>query len=105
MKKEAVAQLLLFKTKDKFPVDDWDKRGLVPSPGEVRDKMNEEVNRFIDFVLSKPDEHTNAMTNEIQQYMDEWDKFGFDTEETYYIADILCEVMAMIEVNVNDIRI
>ncbi|QHT69130.1 DUF4844 domain-containing protein [Rhodocytophaga rosea] len=105
IRKNIAEQLYLFKTKDKFPIEDWNKRGLIPSSDDVRHKMNQEVNRFIDFVVSKLNEPAKSMTDEIQTYLDEWDKVEFDTEETYYITDILCEVMAIANVKVDDIEI
>ncbi len=45
------------------------------------------------------------MTDEIQNYMDEWSSYDFDTEETEYIVDTMCEVMRIVDVDIDDIMI
>jgi hypothetical protein len=105
MRKDVVDQLQILKSKDKFPIEDWGKRGLIPSTDEVRKKMNQEVNNFIVFIESKLKNVSVRLTEEVQQYLDEWDSFDFDTEETEYILDIMCGVLQMVDVDCNDIVI
>lgn len=105
MEKDVIKQLQQFKLKDKFPIEDWDNRGLIPSPVDVRDKMNQEINKFIDFVVNRLKNDSVSMTDEIQTYLDEWDSYDFDTEETEYVVDTMCEVMRMVDVDINDILI
>jgi hypothetical protein len=104
MQKDIVEQLQLIKAKDKFPVQDWKKRGLNPSPDSVRNKMNEDVNQFIEFVLSNLTDNTIS-TDAIQTYLDEWDSYDFDTEETEYVVDTMFQILRMVDVDVDDILI
>ena len=105
MDKNILDQLEAFKSKDKFPIENWDGRGLIPSPDDVREKMNKEVNDFILFIQNQLKNNPTDLTNNIQTYIDDWDSFDFDTEETEYIVDVMCEVMRMVDVDCNDLLI
>lgn len=103
MQKNVVEQLQLLKAKDKFPEEDWDQRGLIASPENVRERMNQEVNKFIDFVESRLKDKSSSMKEDIKGYMDDWDGADFDTEENEYVVDTMCQVMRMVEVDCNDV--
>jgi hypothetical protein len=105
MRPDIVEQLRMFKAKDKFPEADWEERGLNPSQSDVRDKMNQEVNNFIDFVESRVKDNSDSLTSEIQTYLDDWDSYDYDSEETEYMVDVMCHIMRLVDVDCNKLLI
>lgn len=107
MNKEKQAQLQQYLIKDNFPPEEWASRGLQPSSSEIQQQMNQAVKEFIDFLqgLSQGEVPINHYQSMIQGYLDEWDSFDFDTEETEFIVDVKCELMSLIGVNCQDLLI
>jgi len=100
-----VKQLDKLKSEDKFPVSEWAERGLDPSSDQVRLKMNNEVNEFIDFVKTILNSTNNDLTESIQSWLNNWDDSDFEIEEAEYIADVMNKVITLSGVNPNDILI
>ncbi len=92
-------QLLAFRAQDKFPAESWEPRGLIYSNAETRQRMNENVNSFIDLFLpmieaGKPQELISSALEFLQnRNLDQ-----FDTEEAEFIFDQYAEVMKMLEI-------
>ena len=97
-----ISELEKFKNEDKFPELDWSDRGLNPSPIEIISKMNNEVNTFIDFlsaITTSEEIDTSNRPKLLQDWFNEWDNFEFDTEETEFIVDIMCEAMNIVNID------
>jgi uncharacterized protein YecA (UPF0149 family) len=102
---DVIEQLQKLKAEEKFPKEEWDERGLIPSSPDVREKMNQEVNSFIDFIEVLVKEKSGSMENKIQSYLDDWDSYDYDTEETEYIVDVMCQIMQMVDMDCNKLLI
>lgn len=97
-----LARLELYRSHEKFPDADWINREL-PVPDEIgRQKMNQAVNGFIDFLMvlieqgdTEPDEFKEG----IQGYIDTWDVLHYSTDEIDFIIDVECSVMRVVGVD------
>lgn len=108
MENGLLKQLQLLKSKDKFPTQEWDERGLIPSDDDSRQKMNKEVNDFIEFLENQLISGQTSLIHlkeEIQTYLDEWDNLDFDTEEVEWMLDSMGEVMRIVNIDCDDILI
>lgn len=96
-----------FRDIDRFQIHMWDDRGLIPSPQEAIQGMNNEVNKFIDFIISIQGQSLDKekLTEKIQDYIDEMDLFDFDTEETEWIFDELYPIIAKTGIDCSDLLI
>ncbi|WNJ17117.1 DUF4844 domain-containing protein [Pontibacter sp. G13] len=98
-------KLTALRSTDKFPLAEWSNRGLNPSSPEVISRMNEEVDKLIDLILSKINEQPSNLLEEVQKFFDDWDNFDFDTEESEYIVDVMCEPLLLAGVDVQSLII
>ncbi len=107
MNKEIQAQLQQYAVRDNFPPEEWERRGLLPSSAEVQKQMDQAVKDFADFLqgLLQDDLPLNQYQSKIQAYLDDWDSFDFDTEETAFILDVKCELIQLLGVNCQDLLI
>ncbi len=94
------------KNTEKFPLEEWDERGLNPSSETVRLDMNKDVNGFIDHILSieNSTQRENVVSG-IQVYVDQWDRNGFDTEEMEYIFDVMADIIRKVGLRLDEIQI
>jgi len=101
--------LLELKNINKFPIIDWEGRGLNPSSEEIINSMNNEVNSFIDFLTKKLNSgegmSKEPLIEQIQIWIDDWDSYDFDTEETEFIVEKMCDAMKICHVDCQSILI
>jgi len=106
--KHLIDQLKAYKSRDNFPVDDWEKRGLMPSDDDVRQGMNLAVSEFAEFLISQLSggiTEPTELQEKVQEYFNERDNDDFDTEEREYIVDVQCELAQLVGVNCGDLLI
>jgi hypothetical protein len=105
---DLINQLKAYKSRDNFPIDDWEKRGLISSDDDVRQGMNLAVNEFADFLITQVSSGITEpadLQDKVQEYFDERDNDDFDTEEREYIVDVQCELAQLVGVNCRDLLI
>ena len=92
-------KLLSFKKSENFPPNEWESRGLNPSSEERISQMEQVIHEFVDFLIKKNLYEINDedfRLHQIQEWINEWDSFDFDTEETEFIVDVMCDCMRKI---------
>ncbi|GAB2593705.1 hypothetical protein [Spirosoma areae] len=103
-----LARLAFYRSHDKFPDADWTNREL-PLPDELlRQKMNNTVNEFINFLsglVMDGDTEPEEFKDSIQGYVDVWDVTHFSTDEIDFIIDVECAVMRVVNVNCSDLAL
>ena len=107
---EIIHQLGELRNQDRFLVpQDWEARGLNPSPSEIIERMKAEVIKYIDFILTNLElgyTSSEELTDISQHYMDSTDFwYDLDTEENEWVYDEFCLVMGKIGVNPNDLLV
>ena len=105
---DLIDQLKAYKSRDNFLIDDWEKRGLMPSDDDVRQGMNLAVSEFTEFLITQLSggiTEPAELQEKVQEYFDERDNDDFDTEEREYIVDVQCEIAQLIGVNCGDLLI
>ena len=105
---DMLARLAFYRNHEKFPDADWIQQEL-PLPNEVlRQKMNDTVNAFIDFLmglLNDGDTEPEEFKDSIQAYIDVWDVTHFSTDEIDFIISVECSVMRVVNVNCSDLAL
>lgn len=103
-----ISQIEAYKSRDNFPIEEWNNRGLMPSDDDVRQGMNLVVTEFADFLITHISEGITEPTDlreKVQEYFDERDNYDFDTEEREYIVDVQCKLAQLVGVNCSDLLI
>ncbi|MFD2717870.1 DUF4844 domain-containing protein [Hymenobacter monticola] len=105
---DIISQIEAYKTRDNFPIEDWETRGLMPSDDDIRKGMNLAVTEFADFLIAQISNDITEpadLQEKVQDYFDERDNYDFDTEEREYIVDVQCELAKLVNVNCSDLLI
>tara|TARA_B110000211_G_C14028641_1_gene531049 strand:+ start:754 stop:1230 length:477 start_codon:yes stop_codon:yes gene_type:complete len=84
-----------------YPKEAWLARGLNPSDDDVIEEMNNDADRFINFLITNIG--SENITNHIQIYFEDWERESFDTEEREFIFDFYFEVLDECGIKPDDI--
>lgn len=104
----ALHQLETYTTRNNFPAESWEARGLNPSDEEVQQDMQGAITGFVRHLqaalpTAKPG--SPELTAAVQSYLEEWDTDDFDTEERDFLYDVACNVIREVGVNPEDIQL
>lgn len=90
-------QLEAYISRNNFPEESWDARGLFPSDEDTQQGMQQAISAFVRHLQSAL--HTVApgsaeLTAAVQSYLkEEWDIDAFDTEEREFLYDVAYDIM------------
>jgi hypothetical protein len=105
---DMLARLTFYRSHEKFPDADWVNREL-PLPDESqRQKMNEAVNAFIDFLvvlIERGDTEPDEFKESIQGYVDAWDVLHYSTDEIDFVIEVECAVMRVVGVDCSELAL
>ena len=98
---EVEKQILEFKDKNKFGAAElWDERGLIPSPENIINSMEQTVNNSIDRLIDKKAElSTNTIKSIIKEELQN-QKVRLDTEEREFLAETFFELCEILQVDI-----
>ncbi len=103
-----LARLAFYRSHEKFPDADWIHREL-PVPDETRrQKMNQAVNEFIDFLtglVNDIDTDPEEFKESIQAYVDVWDVLHYNTDEIDFIIEVECTIMRLVGVDCTELAL
>lgn len=103
-----LARLAFYRSHEKFPDPDWVNREL-PVPDETgRQKLNQAVNEFIDFLvvlIERGDTEPEEFKENIQGYVDAWDVLHYSTDEIDFIIDVECSIMRVVGVDCSELAL
>jgi hypothetical protein len=102
---ERIAQLKVYKLKEKFLLEDLEDYEDVPPPTETVIRMRKEVDRFTDFLIKRLVKDVDNIQEQTQQYFKDWDNEEFTQEETEFIVDVEYEAMRIAGVKADDLLI
>ena len=102
---QRIEQLEAYKVKERFILDDWEDRELVPSSGSTVERMHKEVERFTEFLISHLSANTSNLQTQVQLYFNAWDNEYFSQDETEYIVEIEYEAMRIAGLNIDKLVI
>ena len=105
---DMLARLAFYRSHEKFPDADWINRELAPPDEPQRQKMNEAVNAFIDFLavlIERGDTEPDEFKESIQGYVDAWDVLHYDTDEIDFIIEVECAVMRVVGVDCSELAL
>jgi hypothetical protein len=102
---EKIEQLEAYKLKERFILDDWEDRELVPSSSSTVERMHKEIERFTDFLISHLVADTTNLQTQVQLYFNGWDNEYFSQDETEYIVEIEYEAMRISGLNIDKLII
>ena len=102
---ERIEQLEAYKLKERFILDDWEDRELVPSSSSTVEQMHKEVERFADFLISQLTVEVSNLQTQVQLYFNAWDNEYFSQDETEYIVEIEYEAMRIAGINIDKLMI
>jgi len=99
------SELEIFKLKQKFPLDKWEQRGLIPSASDVISEMEDTINRFVDFFkenIEMERSDLEELNQLIRTYVlnEVYYSLKFDTEEREFIYDTMNEVLNLYSLNI-----
>jgi hypothetical protein len=103
-----LARLAFYRSHEKFPDADWINRELPPPDETQRQKMNQAVNNFIDFLnvlIGQGDTEPEEFKEKIQGYVDAWDVLHYSTDEIDFIIDVECAVMRVVGVDCSELAL
>ncbi|WP_139920526.1 hypothetical protein [Hymenobacter sp. DG01] len=101
-------QLEAYVTRNNFPAESWDARGLRPSDDDVQQEMQQSVVSFVrhlQSVLRTAAPGSSELTAAVQSFLEEWDTDDFDTEEREFLYDVACDIMREVGVKPEDIQV
>ena len=102
---ERIEQLEVYKLKERFILDDWEDRELVPSSNSTVERMHKEVERFTDFLINQLTANVSNLQTQVQLYFNGWDNEYFSQDETEYIVEIEYEAMRIAGINIDKLMI
>jgi hypothetical protein len=102
---EKIEQLEAYKLKERFILDDWEDRELIPSSSSTVERMHKEVERFADFLINHLVANTTNLQTQVQLYFNGWDNEYFSQDETEYIVEIEYEAMRIAGLNIDKLMI
>lgn len=102
---EKIEQLEAYKLKERFILDDWEDRELVPSSNSTIERMHKEVERFTDFLINQLTANVSNLQTQVQLYFNGWDNEYFSQDETEYIVEIEYEAMRIAGINIDKLMI
>jgi hypothetical protein len=102
---ERIAQLKVYKLKEKFLLEDLEDYEDVPPPTETVIRMRKEVDRFTDFLIKRLVKDVDNIQEQTQQYFKDWDNEEFTQEETEFIVEVEYEAMRIAGVKADDLLI
>ena len=102
---ERIEQLEAYKIKERFILDDWEDRELVPSSSSTVARMHKEVERLTEFLISHLAAKTTNLQTQVQLYFNGWDNEYFSQDETEYIVEIEYEAMRIAGINIDKLVI
>ena len=102
---EKIEHLEVYKLKERFILDDWEDRELVPSSSSTVERMHKEVERFADFLIRQLAANVSNIQTQVQLYFNEWDNEYFSQDETEYIVEIEYEAMRIVGLNIDKLMI
>ncbi|WP_394995068.1 hypothetical protein [Emticicia sp.] len=105
LNQEKIEQLEAYKLKERFILDDWEDRELVPSSSSTVERMHKEVERFTDFLIRQLVANVSNLQTQVQLYFNEWDNEYFSQDETEYIVEIEYEAMRIVGLNIDKLII
>jgi hypothetical protein len=101
-------QLESYTTRNNFPDDGWDARGLYPSDDQVQQDMQQAITVFVRHLqdaLRTSQPGSSELTASVQSFLEEWDTDDFDTEEREFLYDVASEIMRKAGVNPHDTQV
>ena len=97
--KLAITKLYQWQANDYFAKPEWEARGLIPSPDDVREAMHAAKNALISALLDAI--HSNADEEQLLlialAHFRACRKARFDTEETEFLADCITQIAASMD--------
>ena len=102
---EKIEQLEAYKLRERFILDDWEDRELVPSSNSTIERMHKEVERFTDFLINQLAANVSNLQTQVQLYFNGWDNEYFSQDETEYIVEIEYEAMRIAGINIDKLMI
>ncbi|WP_435353584.1 hypothetical protein [Emticicia sp. SJ17W-69] len=102
---EKIEQLEAYKFRERFILDDWEDRELVPSSNSTIERMHKEVERFTDFLINQLAANVSNLQTQVQLYFNGWDNEYFSQDETEYIVEIEYEAMRIAGINIDKLMI
>lgn len=91
--------LLAFAEEDHFSDDQWEQRGLIPSPREVENKMNASLQDAIVEIMEQDDLTENRVKGILVKRLKE-NLGNLDTEEREFITDVFFELAEVLKVDI-----
>lgn len=100
LSKEVKDSLYIFQKTDHFSDENWDERGLIPSPQAVEDEMNAALQEAIEEVVEQQHELTENKVKDILMKQLKQEEGRLDTEEREYLLDLFFELADILKVNI-----
>jgi hypothetical protein len=97
-----IDRLSLFKHKDKFSLEIWERRGLIQSDKEMCDGLNSIFNKIIDELTDEIDKNqtTNKLKSILKNGLKSINKANYDTEEKEFICDVFIELSGIVNIDI-----
>ncbi len=102
-----INQLLAAKEKLYFKPEEWEIRGLNPSPDETQNEMRQVIHEFIDLAIEKIKIKGKIGEDDIIDNLKLLKKgiySNFDTEEREWVSDIWAEIISDLGLDINKIE-
>lgn len=102
-----INQLLAAKEKQYFKLEEWEMRGLDPSPNETQNEMRQVIYEFIDLAIEKIKAKGKIDEDDIidnLKLLEEWVFDDFDTEEREWVYEICGSITSDLGLDINKIH-
>ena len=100
-KMSIIKELLELKTKNKFQLSDWNKRGLNPSENYVIEKVTEIIDSFLSQLIKVLKTNSVNFKNDFLILLNGINIGNYETEEREFIIDYLFEISNICKVQVS----